>query len=54
LWFWAARKQSQFKAKQSQYYLAPRFIWGLKNRFEKTNPILKLVDWRKVLNEEGL
>jgi len=37
--FCAARKQSQFKAKQTQFYLAPRFIWGLKNRFEKTKPI---------------
>jgi hypothetical protein len=24
---------------QSQYYLAPRFIWGLKTQFEKTKPI---------------
>jgi len=34
------------KAKQSQSRLAPRFIWGLKTRFEKTNPILKWVNWR--------
>jgi len=30
--FWAAKKQTQFKANQSQYYLAPRFIWGLKKQ----------------------
>jgi len=29
------------KPKQSQYYLAPRFIWGLKTQFEKTKPMLK-------------
>jgi len=62
--FCAARKQSQFKAKQSQYYLAPRFIWGLKNGFEKTKPIktdLKkqsqfsgVNNWRKVLYERKL
>jgi len=28
---------------QSQFYLAPRFIWGLKTRFEKTNPIFEWV-----------
>jgi hypothetical protein len=27
--------------KQTQYYLAPRFIWGLKNQFEKTKPIFR-------------
>ncbi len=39
----AAKKQSQFKAKQTQSYLAPRFIfiWGLKTRIEKTKPIYK-------------
>jgi len=24
---------------RTQFYLAPRFIWGLKDQFEKTNPI---------------
>jgi len=31
---------SKNKAKQSQYRLAPRFIWGLKAQVEKTKPIL--------------
>jgi len=50
----AAKKQSQFKANQSQLYLAPRFIWGLKDRFEKTNPISGRMNWRKVLCERIL
>jgi len=35
--FWAAKN----KANQSQSYLAPRFIWGLKTRVEKTKPIFE-------------
>jgi len=41
-------------ANQSQSYLAPRFIWGLKTRVEKTNPILKGQSERKYLYKRGL
>jgi len=94
LQFQAAKKQSQFKAKQSQSYLAPRPALGVektkpkpgfarksearntkfdnsggvagcllprvgretswKGLFEKTNPISKQVNWRKVLYERWL
>jgi len=39
---------------QSQYYLAPRFIWGLKTQFEKTNPICRRAKWRNTSNNNGL
>jgi len=47
-------KQTQFKAKQSQYYLAPRFIWGLKTQFEKTKPIFEGTKWLIFYNDKGL
>jgi len=42
LWFWAAKKQTQFKANQSQSYLAPRFIWGLKGDLKKQSQFWKI------------
>jgi len=52
-----AKKQTQFKAKQACPFgklragseqrrmepiiFSPQMLWGLKGRFEKTNPILK-------------
>jgi len=42
--FETAKKQTQFKAKQTQSVLAPRPALGVEKLFEKTNPILK---WAK-------
>jgi hypothetical protein len=54
MWFWAAKKQTQFKANQSQTWLAPRFILGVEKEFEKTNPICAGTNWRKVLYKRVL
>ena len=38
MWFLAvlgSEKQTQFKAKQTQSYLAPRIFWGLKTKLKK-------------------
>ena len=40
--------------KQTQFYLAPRFIWGLRILSEKTKPICSQTNRRKLLCERTL
>ncbi len=59
-WLWsiscfeAAKKQSQFKANQTQYYLAPRIFWGLKTNLKKRTQFSNGQNELKYLYERGL
>ncbi|HUT47669.1 MAG TPA: hypothetical protein VMX36_15410 [Sedimentisphaerales bacterium] len=41
MWFWAAKKQSQFKANSKPILFSPQIFWGLKTNLKKQSQFAK-------------